>query len=262
MPKWKDEEIKFLIQNYDKMTYRELAEKLGRNIVAVANKLKRLRKKGLVGRKFTMPRKCRKWTEEENRILRWLYGKIPTKDLKEYFFKDRSVNAIHYHANWLGLRSNRRLLSWIRLERGAKVRRAEIISALLDMGGVATIGELYGLFKDRVSRQVFATRLNKMTEEGILKRVRLYIGRGGGLKYSGHRLVDGIAGETIYYISEDDLYNYLVDFLGDEISVDMPHGKKVAFTRLLRRCLPESVFLRLREKYAIYSKSRNYSFGH
>lgn len=262
MRRWTDEEIKFLVENYKKMPYREIAERLGRSYQTVRAKIIELRKKGFIGLKVE---KKPSWTHEEIKVLSWLYGKIPTKDLRDYFLKDKSLTSIRQKAHVLGLRFNRTVVGWMKLEKGSKVKRVEVIKAIMDLGGAATLNELYGLFENRITRVVFRRKLREMVREGIIKSVRLTLGSTrsrGGIKYRSHQLVDGLSNVMLYYIHEDDLYNYLVGFLGDDLSPDMPHGKKVAMTAILRHCLPESVFRRIRERYVRSRRSKNYVFGH
>ena len=262
MRRWTDEEIKFLVENYKKMPYREIAERLGRNWNTVKSKIIDLRRKGIIGYKA---KRGNEWTHDEIKILCWLYGKIPTKDLHEYFLKNRSLGCIRNKAHQLGLKFNRTVVGWMRFGKGSNVKRVEVVKAIMDLGGVATSNELYGLFENRITRVAFRQKLWEMVREGIIKSVRLTLGSTrsrGGIKYRSHQLVDGLSNVMLYYIDEDDLYNYLVGFLGDDLSPDMPHGKKVAMTAILRRCLPESVFRRIRERYVRNRKSKNYVFGH
>jgi len=261
MRRWRDEEIRFLVENYKKMPYREIAERLGRSYEAVRAKIIELRKKGFIGLKVEKS----EWTHEEIKVLSWLYGKIPTRDLRDYFLKDKSLSSIRQKAHALGLKFNRTVLGWMKFEKGSNVKRAEIIKAIMDLGGVATSNELYGLFEDKITRVAFRQKLWKMVKERVIKSVRLTLGATrsrGGIKYRSHQLVDGLSNVMLYYIDEDDLYNYLVGFLGDDLSPDMPQGKKVAMTAILRRCLPESVFRRIRERYVRNRKSKDYVFGH
>lgn len=45
---WEKEEEQFLIKNYGKMTYEEMAMKLKRTTISVQSKVKKMRRKGLI----------------------------------------------------------------------------------------------------------------------------------------------------------------------------------------------------------------------
>jgi len=88
---WSEEEIEFLVQNIDVLTYCEIAETLNRSLKAVSIKASKL---GL----------ClngSKWSEKEDRILK-NYRKKSKEELS--FLLNRSPKAIVHRANYLQIK--------------------------------------------------------------------------------------------------------------------------------------------------------------
>lgn len=48
---WDEEEERFLVENYDKMSYTQIAAELGRTPTSVQSKIKKMRRAGLISKK-------------------------------------------------------------------------------------------------------------------------------------------------------------------------------------------------------------------
>ena len=85
---WTNKEVKFLRQNYKKMSLKELSDKLGRSIGSVSGKLFGLKLKK--GRNTIANHKA--WTEEETTYLNQNYYKMSKKSIAKRL--GRSVSSV------------------------------------------------------------------------------------------------------------------------------------------------------------------------
>ncbi|HNY12047.1 MAG TPA: hypothetical protein PKK26_10700 [Candidatus Wallbacteria bacterium] len=74
--RWTPEDEEFIIQNYSKLTNRELSDKFGVSAIAIQRKLARLK----LMRQFQ-----KKWTDEEEKFLREKYSEMSDKALAKVF---------------------------------------------------------------------------------------------------------------------------------------------------------------------------------
>ncbi len=89
--RWSADEIAFLAANAGKMTYRQIAQKLGRSLHAVKSTALR---KGFVDRK-------RLYSAEEVDVVRKLYGSMPAADIAAKL--GRTVSSVYQVADRLGV---------------------------------------------------------------------------------------------------------------------------------------------------------------
>jgi len=134
---WTREEIAFLVENFNKMTIKEIAERLGRSVYSVRDKARSL---GL--RKFKMTSSNKEWTREEDEILRKYYSVLPKDEL-------------------LKLLPNR---SWLAIQ-----ARAEKV---LKIGRSLLINQLYGTPKLELSREQLAYIAGLIDGEGTITLVK------------------------------------------------------------------------------------------
>jgi hypothetical protein len=90
---WTKNEISFLKENYIFYTVEELSKKLNRSKISVASKMHLLRLK-------------KTWNENEDKILREKYGKMPYDKYKNEL-KNRSYSSVLNRATLLKLKSDR-----------------------------------------------------------------------------------------------------------------------------------------------------------
>jgi hypothetical protein len=90
-----DEDILFIENNIDKMSYKEIAKKLGRTECSIGTKINKL---GI--------RKTQDWTEEDLDLLKIVYPKHSNKYLSEKYFPSRSPENIRGYALKNGLHKN------------------------------------------------------------------------------------------------------------------------------------------------------------
>ena len=92
--KWNDVEIKFLKDNYDKMTYKKIGEILNRTTKSVSRKAENI----------GLKKKTNKiWSEKEIEYLTNNYGKSPAKEISKYL--NRSFNSVTLKAFCLNLKT-------------------------------------------------------------------------------------------------------------------------------------------------------------
>jgi predicted transcriptional regulator len=89
---WKKKEMEFLMKNYPQMTTREIAEKLGRSVSAVRDKIAKL---GIA--KYP----TRKWSVEEEDYLKENHRKMRLKDIA--YILGRTVSAVKDRVKDLGM---------------------------------------------------------------------------------------------------------------------------------------------------------------
>jgi biotin operon repressor len=129
---WSSEEIAFLEANYQKLTYKEIAEKLGRSENAVACKLSQLKLK-----------KERRWTAEEIEFLKQNYIRLSVKEIAEKL--GRTLEAVRAMAKRLKITrpiefiKNRSLIKTQELVSRLSEREKGYIAGLVDGEGTITI---------------------------------------------------------------------------------------------------------------------------
>lgn len=90
MPQWSDDEVRYLIQHYDEVAVKQIADELGRKPQSVYRKMRSLRLKVY-----------RRWTDKEEEYLRESLGRVaPDMIAKELF---RSVASVYNKIRQLGL---------------------------------------------------------------------------------------------------------------------------------------------------------------
>ena len=90
--KYKQEEIKFIKENYGKIPTKIIAEELGRTVCAIKTKARKL--------------KCRTrtyWTSEEEEILKKVFPYYSNEEISEVFLEGKSENAIKNMARKMNL---------------------------------------------------------------------------------------------------------------------------------------------------------------
>ncbi len=105
--RWTPEDEEFIIQNYSKLTNRELSDKFGVSAIAIQRKLARLK----LMRQFQ-----KKWTDEEEAFLREKYPEMSDKALAKVF----NVTEI----------SIKRKLARLGFKRNLRVKSAVSVSAV------------------------------------------------------------------------------------------------------------------------------------
>lgn len=93
--KYTQNDIMFIKENYNILSYKEIGRILGKTECAIGNKINKL---GLKSRSF--------WSNEEIELLKDIYNKYPTKDLPKYI--NRTKETIVVMANNLGLKKTNR----------------------------------------------------------------------------------------------------------------------------------------------------------
>ncbi|MCK5113487.1 MAG: hypothetical protein KAR11_01840 [Phycisphaerae bacterium] len=91
-PKWKTKEVNFLKKSYNKMTYPQIAEKIGRSVGSVVGKAIQL------GITFEAGKY---WTKKEDNVIRRYYGKLTAAQVAEKL--DRTATAVKGRAKRLGV---------------------------------------------------------------------------------------------------------------------------------------------------------------
>jgi biotin operon repressor len=89
---WKEKELEFLMKKYPEMTAREIAEKLGRSVRSVWDKVSKL---GITKRPM------HKWSVEEEDYLKENYHKMFSRDIA--YILGRTKPAVWDHAKKLGI---------------------------------------------------------------------------------------------------------------------------------------------------------------
>jgi predicted transcriptional regulator len=90
-------EVQFIVDNFEKMTYPEIAKTLNRGLSSISNKINDL---GL--------RKIIKWTEDELNILKETFPKYSSKYININYLPNKSSSAIYNMAKDLSIDSNKR----------------------------------------------------------------------------------------------------------------------------------------------------------
>ena len=93
---WADEEIKFLKQNYNILSRKQLLEKLGRSVQSIQHKAKEL---GLTNNTN------KEWTKQDIEFLANNYKNMSYKEIGK--FLNRSVHNVKYQASKLGISKSR-----------------------------------------------------------------------------------------------------------------------------------------------------------
>jgi len=99
--RWTEEEDRFIIENYDRMSIKELAAHLGRTQYAVVSHIRMLRNRGIIKHR---KRISKDWSEDEEEFLRKHYGIMDTKELAKLL--GRSTCAINTKASRMGIRKH------------------------------------------------------------------------------------------------------------------------------------------------------------
>jgi len=129
---WTEDEIMFIVENYDKMTLWEIAKVLGRSIGSVNTKIVALKKEGKLNVK-----KHRPYTEEEVRFIIENYGKMSARMIALKL--NRPIKSVRTKIEQLrrdGMIKNRVLEEWSDEEieflknNYGKMKIAEIAKAL------------------------------------------------------------------------------------------------------------------------------------
>ena len=97
-----EEEKKFVLENFDKMTTLELAKKIGRSKSSI-DKIKR---------ELGVNNKIVEWTEDELKTLKELYPITDTKELSKKHLTRWSDKQIRAKANSLGIKKNDYWVEW------------------------------------------------------------------------------------------------------------------------------------------------------
>lgn len=98
--KWTKQEEQFLIDNYDKLTNKEIAKILGRrNKNIIQNKAQKM---GITKKIRKIYGNSKPWTKNDDDVVRNYYGKMPAGNIGNKL--GRSVSSIHHRGNILGLR--------------------------------------------------------------------------------------------------------------------------------------------------------------
>ena len=97
-----EQEKKFVLENFDKMTTLELAKKIGRSKSSI-DKIKR---------ELGVNNKIVEWTEDELKTLKELYPITDTKELSKKYLMRWSDNQIRAKARCLGIKKNDYLVNW------------------------------------------------------------------------------------------------------------------------------------------------------
>jgi len=149
--RWTPEDEEFIIQNYSKLTNRELSDKFGVSAIAIQRKLARLK----LMRQFQ-----KKWTDEEEAFLREKYPEMSDKALAKVF----NVTEI----------SIKRKLARLGFKRNLRVKSVGAVSAVsstaVDMPqkNKAASGVSKKAVKPKV-QAVAAVKLPKKSQEKIVE---------------------------------------------------------------------------------------------
>lgn len=98
---WTEEEDKFLIENYNDLTAKEMGAKLGLSESQIRNRVCKL---GI--------KKLDKWSEEDERIIKENYNVLSTEELSEILESKRDKSAITKKAFHLGVTSSDNRAVW------------------------------------------------------------------------------------------------------------------------------------------------------
>jgi hypothetical protein len=201
-----ENDILFLKENYDKISYNEISKILNKPIGSISMKINRL---GLL--------KSEKWSDEEINLLIEKYPHYTNKYLSEKIFVSREPNSIRTKALKLGLHKTK--------EKGVHFfDKDEMIEMLIDLadklGRTPSLEELsiYGLPSSKSYERYFdgyrqaCMMAGLEINESLWGRARIYISSNGDVCYSNsERIITEFFIEKNIKYTKDDKYSSLCD---------------------------------------------------
>ena len=132
---WSEEEVKFLLENYNSMPLKEIAKRLGRTLHSIRSKARQLSVK-----KRSMVFGCKRWSQDEDEILVKYYSVLPREELQK-LLPNRSWAAIQTRAERLLKCGRAPLINTISKEPSLSLTEPQkaYIAGLLDGEGTITL---------------------------------------------------------------------------------------------------------------------------
>lgn len=131
--RWSQEEIEILLEVYETTSNKDISDKYLPNrtpqqIGEYARKKLGLKKAKIKKAKSDKPNKsenkrAKKWSEEEESLLKQVYENHSNKDIKELYFPDKTLNSIGAKARKLGLHKSEEYMFDLRM---SKLKKVEI----------------------------------------------------------------------------------------------------------------------------------------